>query len=170
MGMLSVDPDCRGWHFTEPGKPEEDEDRKSMDEIHFAFANVRGRRLVSIGWDVDAVEAARDPPHWPKQYIFLRYEVVGRSIRLYLVDSEQVERLITAKAVRGHTEKTHRRPPDMPSSNLPYTEIQNYVEGDPREMARIALLPNVFDDQPIFVLKPAASDDIVTPDSSAPSP
>ena len=175
--FVVVDAHCSGWHGFEKGVPQDDKDRAMMSHVHVEFADIRHRKVISLGIDADS--ATPDDSGWPRQHLFFRYEAGHDIIRLYGVDGTRVEQLIAANIVHGWTKKAplKARPGAAPSPAVPgaarepgFLSRDIYVQGDANEMARIALLPGVFEDSPFVLLKRVDPADIVTsaPGTSSP--
>jgi len=169
-GVVTIAPECREWHSHEPYGPEGegaelDSTRDEGRHMQLRFADVRGRNIVVLVVDTDTDSSTPRAVDWPREYLLWRYELRGASILLYPIDDATIAQLIARGGVHGRTIKsqTQRSVHEFPDTN-------HYVYGDPREIARIVLLPHVFADKPIAMLKPADPADIVKPALSAPSP
>jgi hypothetical protein len=166
--LLIVDENCSSWHLAEGNGEASDEDRRKEQETHIAFADLRGRKLVTMSADLEDSDPMRVHYHWQQHYAYFRYEIAGDTIRLYMVDSKRVAQLIESKAVAGETKIKDAHKPRQ--GHVSVSTLTNYVVGDARAMERVVLLPGVFQDSPVVLLKRIDPADIVKPAPTAPAP
>jgi hypothetical protein len=152
-----VEPECKRWRFIEDGN----DDAKTEQTVHFAFATVGGKPLLALKIDPDR-DPAKDPgARWSIGYYYLRYEFADKTIRAHPVDHRRVAHLIVDGAVAGRSERISREPASKSAGNS--DELHNFVAGNTEEMARVAQLEGIFDETETYVLKPATDAEIFKP-------
>lgn len=167
---LVVDPGCTGWHFLENGVRDEINDADIAKHAHVAFANLHGRKLLSLGIDQADNDDARRAMNWSRAFLLYRYEASSTVVRLYAVDTAQADRWLLEKRLRGHANEPAPVPKKGEFEHHFRPERTNFIAGDARETRRVALLPKAFEDEPILLLKRVDPADIVKPAPTAATP
>ena len=162
--FVIVERDCKRWRFIEDGK----DDEKTESSTHFAFARIGDLALLTVKDDADASDKNDRQARWKQGYLYLRYEIVDKTVRLYPIDHKHMAHLIIDGTVGGRTERISREPESTPKTQGEFgsrerDELQNFVAGDTKEMVRVAQLENIFDRSEFYTLKPVKDAEIFKP-------